>query len=276
MVLVGFRSFHVLVTTVCRTFVELNLVRNTVRRLHQSCQCRSKVELIQLGSAHEKYGVWTRPKPFQLQLHASIFTTSVNARLCGDHNTKKKHKQNVLSWSRAPMSSRVFSNHFVVGSLKFALGIYTYCFCIGNLSFCGTPSYAFCLIYSWINTIYFPWNISSMLLCVYQRKGAFFYFYEHANTFDCCLVTNHIAPHSADRGRVKCHWNKEINNSSAILETIDKQCWTPSIILICSCCEFERGSSRSTYILFEKIARTGQWRTFAFLKVSPKLDNDQC
>ena len=26
-----------------------------------SRQCRSKVELIQLGSAHEKYGVWTRP-----------------------------------------------------------------------------------------------------------------------------------------------------------------------------------------------------------------------
>ena len=30
MVLGGFRSFHVLVTTVCRPFVELNLVRNTV------------------------------------------------------------------------------------------------------------------------------------------------------------------------------------------------------------------------------------------------------
>ena len=29
-----------------------------------SRQCRSKVELIQLGSAHEKYGVWTRPKAF--------------------------------------------------------------------------------------------------------------------------------------------------------------------------------------------------------------------
>jgi len=29
-----------------------------------SHQCRSKVELIQLGSAHEKYGVWTRPKVF--------------------------------------------------------------------------------------------------------------------------------------------------------------------------------------------------------------------
>ena len=27
-----------------------------------SRQCRSKVELIQLGSAHEKYGVCTRPK----------------------------------------------------------------------------------------------------------------------------------------------------------------------------------------------------------------------
>ena len=24
--------------------------------------CRFKVELIQLGSAHEKYGIWTRPK----------------------------------------------------------------------------------------------------------------------------------------------------------------------------------------------------------------------
>ena len=124
--------------------------------------------------------------------------------------------------------------------------------------------------------MYFPWNISSMLLCVYRRRGGFFYFYDHVNTFDCCLVTTRIAPHSADRGPVKCHWNKQINNSSAILEPIDKQCWTPSTILICSCCEFERGSSRSTYILFEKIARTGQWRIFAFLKVSPKLDNDQC
>ena len=27
-----------------------------------SRQCRSKVELIQLGSAHENYGVWTRPQ----------------------------------------------------------------------------------------------------------------------------------------------------------------------------------------------------------------------
>ena len=26
-----------------------------------SRQCRSKVELIQLGSAHDKYGVWTKP-----------------------------------------------------------------------------------------------------------------------------------------------------------------------------------------------------------------------
>ena len=32
-------------------------------RLNQmSRQCRSKDELIQLGSAHEKYSVWTRPK----------------------------------------------------------------------------------------------------------------------------------------------------------------------------------------------------------------------
>ena len=28
-----------------------------------SCQCHSKVELIRLGSAHEKYSVWTRPDP---------------------------------------------------------------------------------------------------------------------------------------------------------------------------------------------------------------------
>ena len=33
-----------------------------VRRLNQmSRQGRSKVELIQLGSAHQKFGVWTRP-----------------------------------------------------------------------------------------------------------------------------------------------------------------------------------------------------------------------
>ena len=32
-----------------------------------SRQCRSKVKLIQLGSAHEKYGVRTRPKPLKPQ-----------------------------------------------------------------------------------------------------------------------------------------------------------------------------------------------------------------
>ena len=45
---------------VSRTFVELNLGSSqcSVRRLNQmSHQCRSKVELIQLGSAHEKHGV---------------------------------------------------------------------------------------------------------------------------------------------------------------------------------------------------------------------------
>ena len=43
---------------VCRTLSNLTQVRHTVRRLNQmSRQCRSKVELIQLGSAHEKYGV---------------------------------------------------------------------------------------------------------------------------------------------------------------------------------------------------------------------------
>ena len=36
----------------------LTWVRHTVRRLNQmSHQCRSKVQLIQLSSAHEKYGV---------------------------------------------------------------------------------------------------------------------------------------------------------------------------------------------------------------------------
>ena len=34
-----------------------------MRRLNQmSRQCRPKVKLIQLGSAHQKYGVWARPK----------------------------------------------------------------------------------------------------------------------------------------------------------------------------------------------------------------------
>ena len=43
---------------VCRTLSNLTQVRHTVRRLNQmSRQCRSKVELLQLGSAHEKYGV---------------------------------------------------------------------------------------------------------------------------------------------------------------------------------------------------------------------------
>ena len=42
---------------VYRTFVELNLgSTHGIRRLNQmSRQCRSKVELVQLGSAHEKY-----------------------------------------------------------------------------------------------------------------------------------------------------------------------------------------------------------------------------
>ena len=44
---------------VCRTFVKLSLgLTHTVGHLDQMlCQCRSKGELIQLGSAHEKYGV---------------------------------------------------------------------------------------------------------------------------------------------------------------------------------------------------------------------------
>ena len=42
---------------VCQTIVKLNLGSTL------SCQCCSKVELIQLGSAHEKYGIWTRPEP---------------------------------------------------------------------------------------------------------------------------------------------------------------------------------------------------------------------
>jgi len=44
---------------VCRTFVERNLgsTHGTPSDDEMSRQCRSKVELIQLGSAHEKYGV---------------------------------------------------------------------------------------------------------------------------------------------------------------------------------------------------------------------------
>ena len=49
---------------VCQTFVELNSgsthgtpSESDARRDQMSRQCRSKVELIQLGSAHEKYGV---------------------------------------------------------------------------------------------------------------------------------------------------------------------------------------------------------------------------
>ena len=46
-----------------RVLSTLTLSQYTVRRLNQMLRkCRSKVELIQLGSAHEKYGVWTRPK----------------------------------------------------------------------------------------------------------------------------------------------------------------------------------------------------------------------
>ena len=47
-----------------RVLSTLTLSQYTVRRLNQmfTRRCRSKVELIQLGSAHEKYGVWTRPK----------------------------------------------------------------------------------------------------------------------------------------------------------------------------------------------------------------------
>ena len=41
---------------VCRTFVELN--SGLTHGLNQmSCQFRFKVKLVQLGSAHEKYGV---------------------------------------------------------------------------------------------------------------------------------------------------------------------------------------------------------------------------
>ena len=44
---------------VCRTFVELNLgsTHGTPSESDVAPECRSKVELIQLGLAHEKYGV---------------------------------------------------------------------------------------------------------------------------------------------------------------------------------------------------------------------------
>ena len=44
---------------VCRAFVDLNL--GSTPGCAVWIGCRSKVERIQLGSAHEKYGVWKRP-----------------------------------------------------------------------------------------------------------------------------------------------------------------------------------------------------------------------
>ena len=50
-----------------------------------------------------------------------------------------------------------------------------------------------------------------MLLCVYQRKGGFFYFYEHGNTFDCCLVTTRIAPQTGNAKNPKQNEAKTVN-----------------------------------------------------------------
>ena len=55
---------------VCRTFVELNC--DTRCPFWIRCRAsvdRSKVELIWLGSAHEKYGVWTRPQSSALFIY---------------------------------------------------------------------------------------------------------------------------------------------------------------------------------------------------------------
>ena len=45
-----------------------------------------------------------------------------------------------------------------------------------------------------------------MLLCLYQSKGGFsFYFYGHAHTFDCCLVTTGTALIAAERSQISPH-----------------------------------------------------------------------
>ena len=63
---------------------------------------------------------------------------------------KKKHKRNVFSWSRAPMSSNAFSNPFLrryrISDFRIStwyLFTHSDCFCIRNL----TRWYDFCLIY---------------------------------------------------------------------------------------------------------------------------------
>ena len=71
-----------------------------VRRLNQmSRQCCSKVEVIQLGLAHEKYGVWTRPKNhIQVQKENEILFLLAYVL----HNSHKSQQNHVVVSQKLP------------------------------------------------------------------------------------------------------------------------------------------------------------------------------
>ena len=54
-----------------------------------SRQCRSKVELIQLGSAHEKYGVWTRPELLDFKTNLNRQKKKEKKKNCSRHQIVK-------------------------------------------------------------------------------------------------------------------------------------------------------------------------------------------
>ena len=72
-------------------------------------------------------------------------------------------------------------------------GIYfhTHCCCKRNNrdSFCCTHTNDFCLTYSCINNMCFPWN--RYYLIYTNVKGDFFF--GHVHTLDCCLITTQEA-----------------------------------------------------------------------------------
>ena len=66
------------------------------------CQCCSKVKLIQLGLAHKKYGVWTRPKNhIQVQKENKILLLLAYI-LHNGHNSHKSQQNHVVVSQELP------------------------------------------------------------------------------------------------------------------------------------------------------------------------------
>ena len=102
------------------------------------------------------------------------------------------------------MSYTVFSNHFVVGyRISEVRSWYLHLLLLYRKSLVlrhslvRFPPHLLMDKYHVLSMKYFV----DVTLCI-PKKRRIFYFYDHVNAFDCCLVTTRIAPHSTDRGRV--------------------------------------------------------------------------